>query len=128
VDTHPYINNKGLLDVNRQPKDAYFYLKARLQKTDPVLYLQSPTWTTRGGAAQKTYRVFSNMDTVELFHDGKSLGPQTTNFRWPLTLRPGANALLAKGTNKDGTTREHGFTVNYDPARAPQAVPVIPKR
>ncbi|MDR2863978.1 MAG: glycoside hydrolase family 2 protein, partial [Puniceicoccales bacterium] len=128
VDTHPYINNKGLLDTDRQPKDAFFQLKARLQKTDPVLYLQSPSWTTRGGAAEKVYRAFSNMGTVEFFHNGVSLGAQTKGFRWNVVLRAGANALLVKGVNADGTAREHGFTVNYDPTRAPQIAPIIPKR
>jgi beta-galactosidase len=124
-------------------------LKARLQKKEPVLYLQSPSWTTRGGAAEKEYRVFSNMDAVELFHNGRSLGVQraaktaaataANGFRWKVVLRPGANALLAKGVNtavnaangntaNAGATREHGFTVNYDPARAPQIAPIIPKR
>jgi beta-galactosidase len=128
IDTHPYINNKGLLDIHRQPKDAHFYLKARLQREHPVLHLQSPSWTERGGAAEKIYRVFSNMDTVELFHDGVSLGKQTAGYRWRVTLRPGANALLAKGANKDGAVREHGFTVNYSPDRAPRVAPVMPKR
>ncbi|MDR1497280.1 MAG: hypothetical protein LBS59_02520 [Puniceicoccales bacterium] len=128
IDTHPYINNKGLLDTHRQPKDAYFYLKSRLQHRLPVLYIQSPSWTLRSGTPQKIYRVFSNMDSVEFFHNGISCGKQTANFRWQLSLRPGANTLLAKGTNKDGSSREHTFVVNYDPTRAPRIAPVMPKR
>ncbi|MDR3228937.1 MAG: glycoside hydrolase family 2 protein [Puniceicoccales bacterium] len=151
IDTHPYVNNKGLLDTDRQPKDAYFYIKARQQRGDPFVYLQTPAWTRRGGVAEKNYRVFSNMDTVELFHNGTSLGKRRRldaggrGFQWRVVLRPGANVLLAKGVN-DGSAsmggdgagssggggagdigREHGFTVTYDPALPPRIAPVMPK-
>ncbi|MDR1816852.1 MAG: glycoside hydrolase family 2 protein [Puniceicoccales bacterium] len=133
IDTHPYINNKGLLDANRRPKDLFYFLQARQQRTEPVLYLQTPSWTTRGGNALKRYRVFSNMDEVELFHDGVSLGKQTRGFVWNVTLRAGANALLAKGRNNaspavPAVVKEHGFTVNYDPTLPAQISPVMPKR
>ncbi|MDR2981785.1 MAG: discoidin domain-containing protein [Puniceicoccales bacterium] len=121
TDTNPHINNKGLVDFERQKKDGFYYTKARLTK-DPVVYLQSPSWTERRGVAEKTYRVFSNMDSVELFQDGKSLGKQSKDFSWKVTLKPGKNVLLAKGANKNGTRKEHGFTVNYDPRTHRHAV------
>ncbi len=110
-DTKPHINQKGLLTFDREKKDVFYLLKSRWSK-EPVLYLESPFWTERGGKPEKVYQVFSNMNEVELFQNGKSLGKQTKSFKWNVVLKDGANKLIAKGIS--GTiNKEHGFTVNY---------------
>ena len=113
-DSIQHVNQKGLVAFDHQTKkDAWYYLKARWSD-EPVLYLSSPRFTHRTGKPTKTYRVFSNFDEVELFHQGKSLGKQQEGFRWDLTLQPGENQLLARG-RKGEHTDQHGFVVTYSP-------------
>ena len=85
-----------------------------------MLYLCSPSWTNRTGKAEKPYRVFTNLPAVELFHQGKSLGVQTNDFTWTVTLQPGANELRARAGK-----REHSFMVNYTSAPVINTTPVI---
>ena len=116
TDSNPHINNKGFLTFDRTKKDIFQYVKARWTR-DPVLYLCSPSWTHRTGAAKKTYRVFTNLERVELFHQGRSLGVQTNGFIWDVTLEPGRNTLLARGGQLN-----HGFDVTYAPSAAKYVV------
>ncbi len=115
-DSMPHINQKGLVTFDRKKKDSFYLLKSRWSK-EPVLYLQSPTWTERSGEPTKEYSVFTNLDEVELFHNGKSLGKQTSNFKWQVNLVEGENTLLAKSGDM-----EHGFDVNYEKSAAKYAV------
>ncbi|MDZ8120006.1 glycoside hydrolase family 2 TIM barrel-domain containing protein [Pontiella sp. NLcol2] len=110
-DSIPHVNQKGLVTFDRQKKDAFYLFKSRWS-TEPVVYIESPFWTERSGKPKKTYRVFSNMDTVEFFHNGRSLGKQTEGFRWAVTLVDGENTLLAKGVSGD-VQLEHGFSVRF---------------
>ncbi|PKQ61332.1 hypothetical protein BZG02_16200 [Labilibaculum filiforme] len=111
-DTKPHINQKGLVTFDRQKKDVFYLLKAKWSK-EAVLYLETPTWQERGGDANKLYRVFSNMNEVELFHNGKSLGKQTKEFKWNVLLTKGVNSLKAIGRSGE-LLKEHGFELSYD--------------
>ncbi|MRT91978.1 glycoside hydrolase family 2 TIM barrel-domain containing protein [Ancylomarina sp. 16SWW S1-10-2] len=111
-DTKPHINQKGLVTFDRHKKDIFYLLKSKWSK-EPVLYLETPTWEERGGDANKVYRVFTNMNEVELFHNGKSLGKQTNGFKWNVVLTKGINKLKAIGVNSD-LVKEHGFELFYD--------------
>lgn len=111
-DTVPHVNQKGVIAFDHKTKkDAWYFLKSRWSQ-EPVLYLASPRFTERSGNPTKSYRVFTNFDEVELFHQGKSLGKQKNNFQWIVVLKPGENKLLAKG-HKGKLHDQHGFTVNY---------------
>lgn len=110
-DSKPHINQKGLVTFDRKKKDAFYLIKSNWTK-DPVVYIESPYWKERSGNANKTYRVFSNMEEVTLFHNGKSLGSQKSNFVWKLNLVEGENTLLAKGIS-GSIKKEHGFKVSY---------------
>ncbi|MDR0535109.1 MAG: glycoside hydrolase family 2 protein [Puniceicoccales bacterium] len=133
IESHPFINNKGILDADRRPKDSFYYLKARQQKAVPVVYVQSPAWLSRGGTAAKEYRVFSNMDMVKLTHNGRPVEmrratpPTPAIFHFPVTLVPGANHLRAVGRNASGQELAHEIVVDYSPKRAPDILPVVPK-
>jgi beta-galactosidase len=116
-DSKPHINQKGLVTFDRKKKDAFYIVKSRWTK-EPVVYLESPFWTERSGDLKKTYRVFSNMEEVDLFHNGKSLGKKKKDFIWEVVLNKGKNNLLAKG--KSGKiTKEHGFSVLYKNKKFP---------
>lgn len=76
----PRINNKGLVRYDRTPKDVYYYYKACWRKDRNIVYIGSRDWSSRTGVQKgdqpviMPVKVFSNMDEVELFMDGKSLG------------------------------------------------------
>ena len=110
-DSIPHVNQKGILTFDHQTKkDVWYLLKSRWSE-EPVLYLVSPRHTNRSGEPTKTFRVFTNFDEVELFHQGKSLGKQSNEF--PLgghSARREHNLLLAKGHVKATTKSSTGLS------------------
>lgn len=105
----PHINNKGLLYNNRTPKDVYFLYQAWLLKT-PVLHIASRDWSNRkaiqaapnDSTVTQPIKIYSNLDKVELFVNGKSIGVQSINKGvsiWNVPFANGKNFLLAKGLN-----------------------------
>src|SRR6218665_547503 len=80
AETMPHINNKGMLMTDRTPKDPYYFYQAILRK-DPFIKIASAYWQNRSGIADSTntfcyqpLQVAANLDSVELFLNGKSLG------------------------------------------------------
>ncbi|MEM0965838.1 MAG: glycoside hydrolase family 2 TIM barrel-domain containing protein [Verrucomicrobiota bacterium] len=114
-DSMPHINQKGLATFTRDKKDSFFLMKS-YYSDDPVVYIESPFWTNRHGDSTKDYRVFTNMDEVEFFHNGESLGTLDDAFVWEVDLVEGENTLEAIGTNADRQTLKHTFTVSYQEA------------
>jgi beta-galactosidase len=103
----PRINNKGLLYNNRTPKDVYYLYQALLVKS-PVLHIASRDWLIRKGVqtnpndttVTQPLKIYSNIDKVELFLNGNSLGVNTikNGFSiWNVPFTNGKNFLLAKG-------------------------------
>ena len=88
----------GLFDLCGFPKDPVYFYKA-VQTDAPVLHL-FPHWTWKGKEGE-IIRVFTytNVEEVELFQDGKSLGKQKVvpfeNQSWNVKYKPGT--LIAKG-------------------------------
>ena len=111
-DSKPHVNQKGLLTFDREKKDVYYIFKSKFSN-DPFVHMASPTWNSRSGDAKKNYKVISNMETVELFHNKVSLGKQNKGFNWKVTLKDGDNALLVRGKNSDGITKEDSIVVYY---------------
>jgi beta-galactosidase len=103
-ETMPHINNKGLLTLDRQPKNTYYLYKANFQ-TKPFIKIGDGSWKLRGGIATSNERtliqplqVISNTDTVELFVNGKSLGKKSVNERvsnWDVSFKNGKNEIKA---------------------------------
>ena len=63
----------GVIDLCGFPKDTFFYYQSQWT-TKPVLYL-FPHWNWPGFEGQEiAVWVHSNLDRVELFHNGQSLG------------------------------------------------------
>jgi beta-galactosidase len=102
----PYINQKGLVDRDGNPKDAFYVYKSYWSK-DPFTYIESATWTERYGDADETKEisVFSNCPRVELFQDGKNLGKKKKDIQsfpasgltWDVNFNEGDNQLIAIG-------------------------------
>jgi beta-galactosidase len=99
----PSINSQfGIVDMCGFPKDNFYYYKA-WWGSEPVLHLFPHwNWDQRDGEPISVW-VHSNLDSVELFLNGKSQGSQKveplTHLEWKVKYEPGV--LEARGT-KDG--------------------------
>lgn len=80
-DAIPHTNLKGLNTHDRQHKDVFYYYKSALNST-PVVHIGNKAWTNRAGAetskgvSVQRIKVYTNQPTVELLHNGQSLGTQ----------------------------------------------------
>ena len=116
----PYMNQKGLVDRNGKPKDAY-YVFASYWSKKPFCYIESKSWTHREGPKEgRPVKVFCNTNTAELFLNGKSLGVKErkpTEFPagglvWQVPFIQGDNQLLVKGRS-DQVQVEDELQVTY---------------
>jgi beta-galactosidase len=92
----------GIMDICGFPKDNYFYYQS-WWGTQPVLHL-FPHWNWPGKEGHEIdVWGHSNLDSVELFLNGASLGSQkverNTHLAWKVKYAPGT--IEARGT-KDG--------------------------
>ncbi|WP_343028949.1 glycoside hydrolase family 2 TIM barrel-domain containing protein, partial [Bacteroides xylanisolvens] len=104
VDAVPHVNNKGVVGLDREKKDAYWFYKTALSRR-PILVIGNREWKSRGGVvntAQKeciqSVPVFSNVEEVELFVNNKSLGKKKVEDNYALFDVPfvgGENLLEA---------------------------------
>lgn len=119
----PYINQKGLVDRNNNPKDAFYVFKSYWNDTTPFTYIESHTWTERQGpkGLKRAVSVYSNCQEVELFLNGKSIGTKKRNIKnfpaaglnWNVPFKDGKNTLLALGKTKTGDVVKDELNVNY---------------
>ncbi len=99
----PSINSQfGIVDMCGFPKDNFYYYKA-WWGSEPVLHLFPHwNWEQRGGEPISVW-VHSNLDSVEVFLNGKSQGSKKveplTHLEWSVKYEPGI--LEARGS-KDG--------------------------
>ncbi|MGB8098539.1 MAG: beta-galactosidase GalA [Terracidiphilus sp.] len=90
----PSINSQfGIVDMCGFPKDYFFYYKA-WWKMEPSLHL-FPHWNWEGREGDEIpVWVYSNLDQVELFVNGKSQGsqkvPHLGHVEWKVRYEPGA--------------------------------------
>ena len=123
----PYLNQKGLVDRDGKPKDAYYVYKSYWAE-EPFAYIESHSWTKRSGPEGKSREVsvFSNADEVEFFHGDRSLGRKTKDIQsfpasglhWPVDFREGANLLTAVAYRSDAEVARDTLTVDYTFERA----------
>jgi beta-galactosidase len=83
----------GILDTCGFPKDIFYYYKS-WWGSEPVLHL-FPHWNWDGKEGQELdVRCYSNLDSVELFLNGKSLGLKSIvrngHLTWTVKYEPGA--------------------------------------
>ncbi len=92
----------GIIDTCGFPKDSFYYFQA-WWTAKPVLHL-FPHWNWPGMEGKEiAVWVYSNLDRVELFHNGQSLGAQDmkkdSHLAWNVKYAPGS--IEARGF-KDG--------------------------
>jgi beta-galactosidase len=99
----PSINSQfGIVDMCGYPKDNFYYYKAWWGK-EPSLHL-FPHWNWEGREGDEIpVWVYSNLDDVELFVNGKSVGsqkvPHLGHVQWKVRYEPGS--IEARGS-RDG--------------------------
>jgi beta-galactosidase len=99
----PSINSQfGVVDMCGFPKDYFYYYKAWWGK-EPSLHV-FPHWNWEGREGNEIpVWVYSNLDEVELFVNGKSMGsqkvPHLGHVEWKVKYEPGS--IEARGS-KDG--------------------------
>jgi len=72
----PGMNHKGLMTFDRKTKkDAFYLYKAYWNKKDKFVYLAGKRYEFRS-APKQTITVYSNLDEVSLYHNGKLVGTQ----------------------------------------------------
>lgn len=100
----PHINQKGLADFSRIPKDVFYFYQSIWTKK-PMIYIVSHTWLERAGkkGESKRIEVFSNCDEVDLFVNKNSLGRRKSPFIWEVFFDEGRNDLQAVGKKGDIT-------------------------
>ncbi|WP_298878713.1 glycoside hydrolase family 2 TIM barrel-domain containing protein [uncultured Polaribacter sp.] len=118
----PYMNQKGLVDRNGIPKDAYYVFKSYWSDV-PFTYIESSTWTERQGPKNKprTISVYSNCDVVSFYHNDQFLGDKkrdiskfpASGLTWDVKFKKGKNKLVAIGKTSSGAKVENVLNVNY---------------
>jgi beta-galactosidase len=99
-------NDKGMITYDRKTKkDAFYFYKANWSD-EPFVYITSRRYAVRP-TGQTELKLYSNLDAVELFVNGRSLGRKTPDdihrFVWNVSLEPGPIAVRAQAT-RDGKT------------------------
>jgi beta-galactosidase len=119
----PYVNQKGLVDMNNNPKDAYYVYKSYWTKNPSFCYIESHTWTERYGKPdqKKELNVFSNCSEVELFLNGQSQGKMLRDTKkfpacglsWHISFKEGNNDVTAVGFNDGKKVTEDALKINF---------------
>src|SRR6266498_2627258 len=105
----PNINSHfGIMDMCGFPKNIYYYYQSWWTDKD-VLHI-SPHWNWKGKEGQPIdVWVNSNVDNVELFLNGKSLGkkdmPRNGHLQWSVNYEPGTLEAVAYKKEKKLTKR-----------------------
>jgi beta-galactosidase len=120
-ETMPNVNNKGLLTLDRKPKNTYFLYQANLLDK-PFLKIGDGSWKIRSGFASENEDVVSQMvqtigntNIVELFVNGKSIGKKTAVdkiINWEVPFNDGANEISAVSF-VNGIKIEDHTTINF---------------
>jgi len=122
-DPIPYMNQKGLIDQDGNPKDAYYVFKSYWTTSPKFCYIESHTWTYRTGAKnqKRSVKVFSNCEDVELFLNGVSQGKlkkdiksfPASGLQWNILFAEGKNTLVAKGFDGNNEVSVDSLELTY---------------
>ena len=107
-DAVPHTNNKGIVGLDRKPKDTYLYYKAHFGN-EPVVLIGARNWTVRGGmtddnkVCNQPLNIYSNLDTVKVTLNGVLLGKYPVKdciARLNVPFINGKNIIIASGNSK----------------------------
>jgi beta-galactosidase len=104
-----------MFTFDRQPKDVSYFYRANYSRK-PVLHIATRDRMRRSGARRQSIKVYSNLASVELFHNGGSVGKRTGAEKvksWDVDLVTGRNTFRA--TSPDGVS-DVAELIYFDPA------------
>ncbi|HEX4085716.1 MAG TPA: glycoside hydrolase family 2 TIM barrel-domain containing protein [Chthoniobacteraceae bacterium] len=101
----PGINDKGLVSYDRKTKkDAFYWYKANWSN-EPMVHINSSAFTPRP-LGPTSIRIYSNLPSVRLAINGKSLGTRTSAdhiFNWDgVAIVGGTNTVTATAQSSKG--------------------------
>ena len=119
----PYINQKGLVDRQGRPKEAYWVFKS-YWTTDPAFcHIYGHNWTERHGEKGSTQRIraYCNTPSAQLTLNGVALEEKTkdpslfpaSGLVWDVNLQEGENSLSVIGRSAGGPEVSDVLTINY---------------
>ncbi len=119
----PYVNQKGLVDMNNKPKDAYYVFKSYWSESPKFAYIESHTWLKRNGEPnqKREVNVFSNCNEVELFINNVSQGKLKRNTKsfpaaglsWQVLFIEGKNNIQAIGYDDSKLVAQDSLSLEY---------------
>jgi len=112
-ETMPHINNKGLLEWDRTPKDPYYYYQAVLSKK-PVVKILSSSQANYGivdsikNIVHRPVQIASNFDSLTLWFNNERLKVKVQEglAEMNLPFKDGSNTIIAEGKWKGKTYRD----------------------
>lgn len=116
----PHVNLKGIVKLDREPKNTYWLYKANLSK-EGMLQFGNSDWTTRSasldenGVYKDTVRIYSNQTSATIIHNGKELGDVNFKMGMAKIIVPfvnGENRLLAYTNTYESNIAEAGSNAN----------------
>jgi len=100
----PFMNQKGVVERDQTPKESYYVFQSYWAEK-PMLHIYGHSWPVRWGAENelKTFKVFSNLQKVELYLNETSLGVKqrmsedfpAAGLHWEGQPKQGLNKLRA---------------------------------
>jgi beta-galactosidase len=121
----PRMNQKGLVERDLTPKEAYYVFQSYWSKK-PMVHIYGRSWPVRWGTRDenKMIKVYSNCPEVELFVNGRSAGRKkrasqdfpAAGLRWLVRLRDGQNELRAVG-HQGGVELTDRLALTYQTAK-----------
>ncbi|MEO7984088.1 MAG: glycoside hydrolase family 2 TIM barrel-domain containing protein, partial [Bacteroidota bacterium] len=119
TETMPHINNKGLLEWDRTPKDPYYFYEAMLSKQPFIKILNTGPGVavvdSNESFSTHLVQVATNMNMAELIVNRKTAGKKQTQngiCEWKVPFNDGANSIEVKG-ERDGKSYTDKATVQF---------------
>lgn len=119
----PYVNQKGLVDMQNNPKDAYYVFKSYWTDSPKFCYIISHTWLERIGKPneEKEIKVFSNCEEVELFVNNITIGKlkkdknkfPANGLIWKTKFISDKNSIKAIGYTSNKQVCLDSIEINY---------------
>lgn len=123
-----YLNQKGLTDRSGKPKDAWYVFKSYWSASPKFCYIESHSWKERSGPVGllREICVYSNVETVELVLNGKSLGQKNRQYGkvpahglvWTVEFQEGENSIEAVGYENGQIVTRDSVVMNYSHKKA----------
>ncbi|HUJ24048.1 MAG TPA: DUF4982 domain-containing protein, partial [Bryobacteraceae bacterium] len=105
----PHVVAFGMADIWRIPKDVFYFYQSQWSSKPMVHIVGHWTWPGQEGRT-RTVKVYSNSETVELFLNGKPLGPPASAAAdglthppriWRVAYQPGVLRAVAHAEGKE---------------------------